>query len=74
MSHQVTVREDALQSIWQSLVDQASVLAILDAAVMTTTDMPDPEHFSVLLRQVQRQLLDAADRLDRCKDAGEGAS
>ena len=74
MSKQVTVREDALQSIWQSLVDQASVLTILDAAVMTHNDMPDPEHFSVVLRQVQRQLLEAADRLDRCKDAGEGGA
>ena len=72
MSTQVAEREDALQNIWQAIVDQASVLAILDAAVMTTTDMPDPEHFSVVLRQVQRQLLEAADRLDRAKDGAEG--
>lgn len=75
MTQQVTVHEDALQSIWQSLVDQASIITVLDAAVMTNNTMPDPEHFSVVLRQVQRQLLEAADRLDRCKDgAGEGES
>lgn len=72
MSQQATVREDALQSIWQAIVDRASVLAIVEAATDSNLEAPDPVHFSVVLRQVQRQLLEAADRLDRCRDAGEG--
>lgn len=74
MSKQVTTREDALQSIWQAIVDQASVLAIVEAACDTHIEPPDPSHFMAVLRQTRVQLLEAADRLDRCKDAGEGAS
>lgn len=61
-----------LQAAWKEIVDSVSLLIVLDAAVMTINDMPEPEHFSVLLRQVQRQLLDAANRLDCVKLEQDG--
>ena len=53
-----------LQAVWKEIVDAASLLIVLDAAVMTINDVPEPKHISVLLNQLQRQLLDAANRLD----------
>ena len=72
MSKTTNTPQDALQAVWQQIVDRASVLTIIEAATDSNLETPDPVHFSVVLRQVQRQLLEAADRLDRCRDAGEG--
>lgn len=75
MSNVTNLPQDALQAVWQQIVDQASVLAIVEAACDTHLETPDPVHFMATLRQVQRQLLEAADQLDRIKDgAGESES
>ena len=74
MTHQVTARGDALQAVWQAIVDQASVLAIVEAACDTHLEPPDPSHFMAVLRQTRLQLLEAADRLDRHMSPIEGAT
>lgn len=75
MKKNTNLPQDGLQAVWQQIVDQASVLAIVEAACDTHLESPDPSHFMAVLRQVQRQLLEAADQLDRIKDdAGESES
>ena len=75
MSMTTNLPQDGLQAIWQQIVDQASVLAIVEAACDTHLEPPDPSHFMAVLRQTRVQLLEAADQLDRIKDdAGESES
>lgn len=64
-----------LQDAWREIVDSVSLLILLDAAVMTHDEVPAPEHISVLLNQLQQQLLETSNRLDIVmSDARDGAS
>lgn len=59
-----TLQKSEVDSVWKALVDAASLVAVLQAAVLTHNDPPEPEDVHTLLDKIRQQLLDAANRLD----------
>jgi hypothetical protein len=59
-----TLPKSEVAGVWKELVDAASLVAVLQAAVLTQNDPPEPEDIHLLLGKIRQQLLDTANRLD----------
>jgi len=57
--------------VWKELLDAASLVAILQAAVLSQDERPDPEDVHLLLGSIRKHLLDAANRLEHADREGE---
>lgn len=62
-----TLPKKEANGIWRELVDAASLVAILQAAVFSDNDPPEPEDIHLLLGIIRHQLLNAANRVDRAR-------
>ncbi len=57
--------------VWKELVDTASLVSILQKAVLTQDEPPEPEDVHMLLGSIRNHLLDAANRLECAGREGE---